>query len=54
MRARPAHERYARLPWLIVTMTAVALAIGTTVSQSACLLELIRGALGEKPCLGIA
>ncbi len=54
MRARQTDDRYASLTWLIVTMTVMALAIGTTVSQSACLLKLIRGVLGEKSCLGIA
>jgi len=34
MRARPAHERYASLPWLIVTMTVVVLTIGAIVSKS--------------------
>ncbi len=104
MRARTSPERYAHLPWLIATMTVVALVIGTiaaryvesrlvaskgdslalaaaeiahkldlllartvqrrsraqafrgcdVAAQSAYLLELIRGVLGEKPCLGIA
>jgi PAS domain S-box-containing protein len=33
MRARTSPERYAHLPWLIVTMTVVALAIGTIAAR---------------------
>ena len=54
MRARLIHGQYARLPWLIVVMTLVVLVIGVIASKSTYLLELIRGALGEKSCLGIA
>jgi PAS domain S-box-containing protein len=33
MPARPVHERYAHLPWLIATMTVVALAIGMVAAR---------------------